>query len=130
MQTSQGQVSAIATALAVRCLANPGKSTDQPRAKHTFLSTLFFSIVSASICLRMAILFLEIGYFSAIGLALGIACKALLPSLEKLLGPAVILTGYYAFTATQFSNRLFSSKPFQDNANLLFGVRVSCGLCA
>jgi len=85
---------------------------------------------------EVAILFLEISYLSAVGLAFSIAHHALSTSLphylttyfQKTLRPAVALTGGYAFSAVQFSDRLFFTLPFEHNVNLLLRFVFLTGL--
>lgn len=57
---------------------------------------------------EVTILFLEVSYFSAVGLTFSVTCQALFARLQKLLRPAVVLAGSYVFTSSNYSD-LFDS---------------------
>jgi len=53
---------------------------------------------------EVTILFLEVTFFSAVGMTFSVTCQALFARLQKLLRPAVVLAGSYAFTSTNYSD--------------------------
>ena len=59
---------------------------------------------------------------------LGVAGQAALACLQKLLGPVVVEVRADPLTTAQFGDGLLTPEAFQDNADLLFGGKLTAGL--
>jgi hypothetical protein len=70
--------------------------------------------------LQFPILASQIFDFVSDGLSDGVSGKLLLARFEKVLAPSVVEVRGDAFSTTEIGDALLASKPFKDNADLLF----------